>query len=365
MNILIDIGHPAHVHLYRNFILEMKNKGHTVFVTVKKNISAAINLMNSYNIQFEQIGKKSDSIFGKIFTQIHFDYQIYKVIKQNNIEVGLGTSITNAHVSKFSNMKSIIFDDDDDEVQPLFVKFAHPYCNSLLSPDVLKGKRNRIDTIYYPGYHELAYLHPKRFSPDTSILKEIGIEKDDPYFILRFNVFKAHHDVGVKGLTLDQKLELINTLKPYGKIFITTERDTDHELSEYKIRLSSEKIHSLLAYSKMLIGDSQTMTSEAAVLGIPSLRCNSFARRISYLDEEEKKYGLTFAFLPDEFDKLRIKLDELLGMNNLKEEWQKRRNIMLKEKIDVTGFMIWFVENYPKSINLMRVKTDFFDQFKC
>ena len=43
----------------------------------------------------------------------------------------------------------------------------------------------------------------------------------------------------------------------------------------------------------MFIGDSQTMTSEAAVLGVPSLRCNSFAGRISYINEQEFKYGLT------------------------------------------------------------------------
>ena len=35
MNILIDIGHPAHVHLYRNFYSEMKAKGHNLHVTVK------------------------------------------------------------------------------------------------------------------------------------------------------------------------------------------------------------------------------------------------------------------------------------------------------------------------------------------
>ena len=27
---------------------------------------------------------------------------------------------------------------------------------------------------------------------------------------------------------------------------------------------------------------------------------------------------------------------------------------MLKEKIDVTGFMVWFVEHYPESVRIMR-----------
>ena len=29
-------------------------------------------------------------------------------------------------------MKSIILDDDDDDVQPLFVKFGHPFCDTIL-----------------------------------------------------------------------------------------------------------------------------------------------------------------------------------------------------------------------------------------
>lgn len=176
---------------------------------------------------------------------------------------------------------------------------------------------------------------------------------------MRFNVFKAHHDIGIKGLSLEQKLKLVSMLKPLGKIFITTEREIETELSEYQMKISPEKAHSLLAYATLLIGDSQTMTSEAAVLGVPSLRCNSFARRISYLEEEEKKYGLTYSFLPEEFNKFKIKLTQLLEMSDLREEWQKRRNIMLKDKIDVTGFMVWFVENYPLSIEILKKNPDF------
>ncbi|MBK7488915.1 MAG: hypothetical protein IPI74_03700 [Bacteroidales bacterium] len=55
------------------------------------------------------------------------------------------------------------------------------------------------------------------------------------------------------------------------------------------------------------------MTSEAAVLGVPAIRCNTFAGRISYLEEEEKVYGLTYAFHPMEFDRMMAKIKELLS----------------------------------------------------
>ncbi|WP_274925696.1 hypothetical protein [Methanogenium marinum] len=30
------MGHPAHVHLFRNFISEMQNRGHEFLVTARK-----------------------------------------------------------------------------------------------------------------------------------------------------------------------------------------------------------------------------------------------------------------------------------------------------------------------------------------
>lgn len=42
------------------------------------------------------------------------------------------------------------------------------------------------------------------------------------------------------------------------------------------------------------------------------------------------------------------------AVNALKAEWGKRREVLLKEKIDYTGFQVWFVENWPKSVEMVR-----------
>jgi len=55
-------------------------------------------------------------------------------------------------------------------------------------------------------------------------------------------------------------------------------------------------MHSLLYYATMFIGDSQTMTSEAAMLGTPSLKLNSFAGKLSVPNELEQKYQLCYSF---------------------------------------------------------------------
>lgn len=363
MNLLVDIGHPAHVHYYRNLAEELSLKGHNIVWSVK-DLSIAKQLLDYYGFSYHVLPKKSDTITGKFFKQLKYSYKLLEICRKYDIDMAIGTSATIAHISKLSKVKSVIFDDDDDEVQPLATKYINPFADALLSPDVLKGKRKRQDTIYYSGYHELAYLHPQRFTPDPNVLKELGISEGKRFFIMRFNIFKAHHDIGVQGLTLEQKLQLTELLQPYGRIFITTERDTEPELMAYKLKIGPEKAHSLMAYATLFLGDSQTMSSEAAVLGVPALRCNSFAGRISYLEEEEKKYGLTYAFLPEDFNKMLVKLKELLNMPDLKNEWQKRRYVMLSDKIDVTAFWIWFIENYPESKKIMKENPEYQYRFR-
>ena len=196
------------------------------------------------------------------------------------------------------------------------------------------------------------------------MLQDAGVKKGEPYFILRFNAFKAHHDVGVVGLTIENKRRLVRYLESKGKVFITTERDIDDEFKPFQLKVSPEKAHSLMYYATMLVGDSQTMTSEAAVLGTPAIRCNTFVGRIHYLEEEEHKYGLTYGFRPDEAEKMFEKINELLAMPNLKEEWQTRRQKLLSEKIDYTQFLSWFVENYPESKKIMKNNPDYQWRFK-
>ena len=361
MNILMDIAHPAHVHLLRNTYFELTKRGHKVIVSVK-DIPSARSLLDLYQIPYIYLGGKNDTLIGKALLQLKYNLKVWWLVFSNKIDIGFSSSLTLTHISRISPMHSIILDDDDDAVEPLFVKYAHPFADVVLSPECAKRATKKL--IPYRGYHELAYLHPNRFMPDNSVLAEIGLKEGDTYFVLRFNAFKAHHDVGVQGLSLENKRQLIANLEQRGKVFITTERAIDPEFEKYQLVLSPEKVHSLIYYATMLVGDSQTMTSEAAVLGTPAIRSNSFVGKISYLEEEEHKYALTYGFRPDEFDKMLNKIDELLSMPDLKDVWQKRRRVMLKDKIDVTAFYLWFIESYPESSQIMKENPDFQNCFR-
>ena len=366
MNILIDIVHPAHVHLVRNFYKEMSARGHKVVVTCK-HIPAAMQLLEMYEIPYIPMGEKKDSLWLKAFEQMVYNIRLLRIARREKCTIAFGSSITLAHIAALSRLSlfhsrihAILLDDDDDEVEPLYAKYAHPFAEVVLSPKDTPRKTKRV--VYYPAYHELAYLHPKRFVPSEEVLDEAGIayKKDasgkvtevEPYFIMRFNAFKAHHDVGVVGLTIENKRRMVELLSRHGKVFITTERNIDAEFAPYQLKVSPEKAHSLMYYATLFVGDSQTMTSEAAVLGTPSIRCNTFVGRSHYLEEEEHRYGLTYGFRPEESKAMFKRVDELLAMgtSELKKEWGERRTVLLSEKIDYTAFLTWFIENYSKSV---------------
>ncbi|RPH30774.1 MAG: DUF354 domain-containing protein [Bacteroidales bacterium] len=358
MNILFDIGHPAHVHLYRNTIGKLKENGYKVVVTVKE-IPSAIELLKIYNIPYLSLGKKFDHILLKGLSQLKYNYNLLRIVRKEKIQIAVGSSITITHVSRFTRMFSIVLDDDDANAVVLFSCLAHPFAHTILSPEALKHDRKRNKDITYKGTHELFYLHPNYFTPNPFVLNELGIKQDDTFFVLRFVAVKAYHDIGAHGLKTEQKLKIVEALKPFGRVLITTEREIEPELEEYALKISPEKIHHLLYYATLYVGDSQTMTSEAAILGTPALKCNTFAHKLSVPNMLEDPYDLCYSYQPEEFDLLIQKVNTLLLIPGLKKWWENKRNKFLKDSINPTEFLIWFIENFPSSIKTMKENPDF------
>ncbi len=362
MNLLFDLGHPAHVHLFRHTIHSLSRKNHKVIITTKDQ-SSITKLLNAYRFPYICLGTKHDSIVGKGISHICYVIKTLHIALKHKIDIAIGSSITITHVSRIIRMHSIVLDDDDKEAVPMFVRFAHPFADTILSPDTLAHQRNGYKHLVYPGYHELAYLHPNHFNPNHSILHQVGLDEKSTYFILRFVALKSYHDIGQTGLTPDQKRKIINILKPYGKIFITSEREIEEEFKPYLLQIPQQDIHDLLYFATLFIGDSQTMTTEAALLGVPAFKCNTFAGILSVPNELEKKYGLCYSYHPKDFDNLISKLRELLEKKNIKNEWHKKRDSMLREKIDVSKFLTWFIECYPESHRLIKQNSSYAYRF--
>lgn len=360
MNILIDVNHPAQVHYFRNLYKEMGSK-HNLYYSTKK-VAIIEALFNAYGIPFISYGEKKNSLADKIIRQCKYNMECIRHLRELDIDVTLGTSVSNVHAAVFTKAISISTTDSDLAVLPLATRFKYPFADYLMMPDVL-AFQNHPKQICYPGYQELAYLHPNRFTPDPSVLSECNLNEGDPFFILRFTAFKAHHDIGMYGLSREQKWQLIKLLESHGKVLITSEVK-DPEFERYAAPISPEKMHSLMFYAQMLVCDSQTMTTEAAILGTPAFRCNTFAGKLTVIEEVEKYYDLAYSYHPRHFHWMLKKMEQVLGRKDFKQEWAAKRLALLSDKIDVTAYWVWLLENAPGSLEASKVGKVDFERFK-
>jgi hypothetical protein len=196
--------------------------------------------------------------------------------------------------------------------------------------------------ITYPGYHELAYLHPARFTPDPDIVRRAGVDPDTPYFIVRFVSWQASHDVGEKGLPVSFKQEVIGDLESHGRVLVTSEGPLPSDLERYRLAMPPQDIHHLIAHAAMLVGESATMASEAAVLGVPAIFISDTGR--GYTDEEDERYGLVGCFTTREQESALQTIRDILAVPNRREVYTQRREKLLEDKIDTTSWMIDYLD---------------------
>ena len=277
MKIFIDIGHPAHVHYFRNFIKIMEGKGNSFFVCARdKEVAHA--LLNYYQIEYTSRGRGRKSLIGKFFYILEADYKIFKLGRKFNPDLFLsfGSAYT-AQVSKLLRRPHIAFDDTEH------AKFEHlmyvPFTDVILTPKCF-NKNLGFKQIRFDGYMELCYLHPKYFNPNSSILNLLGVDKDEKYIIMRFVSWNASHDIGHSGLSLEMKYKAIKELSQHAKVFISSEGELPEDLIQYQIKIPVEKMHDALYYATMYFGDGGTMASESAVLGTPSILVSSSHYRL-------------------------------------------------------------------------------------
>ena len=295
--------------------------------------------------------------------QLIFDYKIFNLIKKYNIDLCLGVSVSIAHASIFTKAKSIVFDDDDQKTTPGFALLSHTFADFVFSPESLIGKSLKRKYFYHDSFHELAYLHPNIFKPDRVILTKYGINPSERYSIVRFNSFKAHHDIGQYGLSKIQKQKLVASLAKYGNVYISSE-DKDYQFNKgIPLSISPEDFHHLLAFTSCYAGESQTIASEAAILGVPSFRCNTFKGKLSYLDELEHHYGLTYSYLPSEFAKFLKDIESTMENPNSLKLWKDKQKKLISEKINLTAFLKWFIRNWPQSIKVIHTAPDYQKRF--
>lgn len=355
MRFLIDIGHPGHVHYFRNLYKILKDHFHEV-VIISRDKDVTFELLRYYKIPFKSRGKGKRSFSGKLIYLFSASLVIFKTGLKFKPDIIISFASPYASIaSLFLRCSNIIL--DDTEVGRFERYFYKPLSDLIITPKVflkdLGGKQFRFD-----GFMELAYLNPKYFEPDPGILDDLGISINEKFVIIRFVSWEASHDKGQQGLSLQQKHDIINLCRNYAKIFISSEKKLPDSLEEYRLNISPHKLHDALFYASLYIGEGATTASEACLLGTPAIYINTISAGTI---EEEEKYGLLFNFR--NFEGVIERVTKILNEKN-KDKYTSLSRELRNGRINLTSFLTWLLEEYPQSKERILKDPDFQYKFR-
>lgn len=316
----------------------MSQNGHNLIIAARRK-EFTTELLKAYDINHVVLTNKGKGPSGLLIELLHQQIKISGIIKKHSIDIMLQMNgIFNAPVGRFYGIPTLAFSDTENDIWANRVSFAlskHVFSPTCFDHSVGGSWKNQT---HYPGYHELAYLSPRYVS--DKIVPEDKI-------MVRFVGWGAGHDIGEKGLSNRQKIELINVLKEFGTVSISSEGPLPDEIAAFKYTFHPSRIHEFMMKCKLVVGESATMASEAACLGIPAIFISNTGR--GYTTEQDNKYGLIKHYRLNQWQEILNRIRRW-GYQDLTDEWQEKRWNMLKEKIDMTKWLVDLIENYPKSI---------------
>jgi len=334
-DVLFTIQHPADVHLFRNAIQQLSEQ-HEVHVFAREK-DVNIELLDRYDIEHEVLTTSTPGIVGTVKTQLIYEYKLFRRAMEIQPDVMCADGgIAISHISSILNSTSLVFTDTEHVVDSALNRrhLIYNFADEVYTPDCYWFDLGE-NHFQYPGYHELAYLHPDRFEPDPSIRRKFEIDDDTSIALLRLVSWEAFHDRGNTGLS---KIgTVIEYLKDIGmEVFISSEGGIPRQYAHLEVDLPVDEIHYLMSEADLFVGESSTMASECAMLGTPAVFISSL--QLGYLEELEHKYDLVVNLTPNEEQYLLSEVETIVKKDD--QYWKTQRQQLLKNKIDTSNYIV-------------------------
>ena len=337
MRVLFDIGHPAHAHLFRHVIAQLEMEGHQVLVTATEK-EIATQLLREFGIPYVSLGKPGAGMAEKGARLALSTLKLLGIAAKFRPDVLVAVSPVRAAPVAWALRRPCI-GLDDTEHATLEKRLYLPFVTRVLTPDCF-GNDLGPKQVRYRGYHELAYLHPKYFTPDPAVLARMGLAEGEPFSVVRFVSWQAAHDAGQGGFSREGKIRLVQELSRYGRVLVSSEGRTEPELAAYAFQAPAHLIHHFLYYAKVCVSEGGTTTSEAAVLGTPAVLMNTLTAGVQA--DLQDRSGLVFGFHNRQDENLAI--DRAVHIveesASRRDAWRNRAVSLVLDSIDVTECLV-------------------------
>lgn len=337
MRYLVFTNTPAHVHLYKNAVARLRERGHEVLV-LARDYQCTVELLQYYDLPFRVYGGCESQ---KLSLVRNLPGQYASIVRRAlrydpDLVFGMGSYAAHAGVVTRTPTVLVL----DSENQDLDHAISHPFAEALVTPHVF---RKDLGSKHYTftGYKECAYLHPDVYEPSPSVREELGVGRDEPYSIVRFNAYGSHHDVGEFGFDEDDRRELVSRLSEHGPVIVSSELDDGDGYAGdvHPFDLHPARLHDALAEASLLATDAHTMATEAGLLGTPTVRFSSFVGDDDYGHHRElERQGLVENYRS--FDDVLSRSLELAADTDSAERWAERREEYVGGLADLTELIV-------------------------
>lgn len=339
MKLLIDIGHPAHVHLFHHLANELQGRGWQVLFSVRPK-GYNVELLKAFNLPYTECGVFRKSIKGKIASVISRNIALYRIFRSYKPTITIShSSFYLSQVSWFCGVPNITLEDTGNLEQVLLYL---PFTDAILTPETYHRNHGK-KQIRYNGFHENAYIHSDFLNhcdektssvPDTILIRLVD--------------WSASHDLGHHGLTFNELDELLKLAGNSLRVKILSEKPLPAKYLHLALQIEPAGLHDYLNQVRLYIGEGATLASECALRGIPTIYVNS---RKAGVIAAQAAAGLLFHYKSS--DGIIKKTQELLSNPLVFDIFKARAADFLKDKINLSRFLVWFVENFPHSKQIM------------
>ena len=320
MKYIFELNHPKHYYQFKYVMQTLERGGHKILVLARDK-DVLLKVLEEEGVPYEVFGRHSKSMTGKILGTFGLLRNYRRIAKRFSPDVIVSkASLYGCFTARRLGKKSVIF--PDSEVVAVTNRFVVPLCTRVVTPENFTldyGKKH----IRVKGVFENCYLAPSMFTPDKSVVAKYGLS--EPYAIFRFVGWYANHDVRNSGFSLEEKIQMVKAVEPYMTVYVSSEKELPAELLKYKLPTPVSQIHNVLSFADLYLGDSQTMATEAALLGTPAIRSNSFVGDgdMSNFKMLEQKYGLLKNVA--EFEDV-LSLLKVWASSSKKAEWKEKQS---------------------------------------
>ncbi|NEU58161.1 DUF354 domain-containing protein [Halorussus sp. MSC15.2] len=337
MKYLFFTNTPAQVHQYRRAVSKLEERGHETLV-LARDYGCTEALLDYYEVPYELYGRCGTEKFSLVRELPKHAVNIVQRTLRYGPDCVFGRGTYAALAGTVARVPVVLVDDSGN------TDFDHaisvPLADAVLTPHTFE--KDLGDKHYeFRGFKECAYLHPEEWEPQTDVREELGVGPDETFAIVRLNAFGSHHDVGEAGFTPEKRRELVERLAEDATVFVSDEggdMDLDHAPAR-PFDLHPALLHDALAEASLLVADTQTMVTEAALLGTPAIRSNSFVGDDdmgNFLDLE--RAGLIYNL--EAFDAVLDAATDILADDDADKRWGTLRDDYLDDKVNLTEVVL-------------------------